>query len=103
MKPTNTNDPRYRAAYLAHMLAAPSSSPHVVACLVRDMQRAARSAVTYETNRCNYPMTEAQEKRSSRRIQKLEDGINARIAAGGDLRFDCDHVAIHDIETDHRG
>ena len=29
-----------------------------------------------------------------------KDLINARIAAGGDLRFDCDHVAIHDIETD---
>jgi len=29
-----------------------------------------------------------------------KDLINARIAAGGDLRFDCDNVAIHDIETD---
>ena len=29
-----------------------------------------------------------------------KDLINARIASGGDLRFDCDHVAIHDIETE---
>lgn len=29
-----------------------------------------------------------------------KDLINARLACGGDLRFDCDAVAIHDIESD---
>jgi p-hydroxybenzoate 3-monooxygenase len=29
-----------------------------------------------------------------------KDLINARLACGGDLRFDCDNVAIHDIESD---
>ena len=29
-----------------------------------------------------------------------KDLINARIASGGDLRFDCDNVAIHDIESE---
>ncbi len=30
-----------------------------------------------------------------------KDLIAARIAAGGDLRFDCDAVTIHDIESQH--
>ncbi len=29
-----------------------------------------------------------------------KDLINARLACGGDLRFDCENVAIHDIESD---
>jgi p-hydroxybenzoate 3-monooxygenase len=29
-----------------------------------------------------------------------KDLIAARLAAGGDLRFDCEGVAIHDVETD---
>jgi len=29
-----------------------------------------------------------------------KDLINARLACGGDLRFECDDVAIHDIESD---
>jgi p-hydroxybenzoate 3-monooxygenase len=29
-----------------------------------------------------------------------KDLINARLASGGDLRFDCDNVAVHDIESD---
>jgi len=29
-----------------------------------------------------------------------KDLINARLASGSDLRFDCDTVAIHDIESD---
>jgi p-hydroxybenzoate 3-monooxygenase len=29
-----------------------------------------------------------------------KDLINARLAGGGDLRFDCENVAIHDIESD---
>lgn len=29
-----------------------------------------------------------------------KDLINARLAAGGDLRFECDNVAIHDIESE---
>lgn len=111
MKPTNTNDSRYRAAYLAHVLAGhPGQTalnpPHVVAGLVLDMQRAAKSAVTYETNRCNYPMTEAQEERAQRRIERLQDGINARLAAawpgdaaprlslGGDPRGPCARLTV---------
>ena len=73
MKPNDTNDSRYRAAYLGCVLSAGMSArprPHVVAALVLDMQRAARSAVTYETNRCSHPMTEAQELRGERRIRR---------------------------------
>jgi p-hydroxybenzoate 3-monooxygenase len=29
-----------------------------------------------------------------------KDLINARLACGGDLRFDCDNVVIHDVESD---
>jgi len=113
MKPTDEKDSRYRAAYLAHALGQYSAeytisstrSPHVVAGLVLDMQRAARSAVTYETNRCSYPMTEAQEERAQRRIERLEAGINARLAAawpgsppvlslGGDPRGPCARLKV---------
>jgi len=106
MKPNDTNDSRYRAAYLAHVLAAlpvpcDRPSPHVAATLVLDMQRASRAARAWETRCCNHPLTEAQWRRGDRRIQKLRDGINARLrtvwpcalpprlALGGDPRGPC--------------
>ena len=108
MKPTDEKDSRYRAAYLAHALAELPGQPgarHGAARLVLDMQRAAKSAVTYETNRCSYPMTEAQEARAQRRIERLEAGINARLAAawpgsppvlslGGDPRGPCARLTV---------
>ena len=115
MKPNDTNDSRYRAAYLGCVLSAGMSArprPHVVAALVLDMQRAARAAVGYETRRCSYPMTEAQELRGERRIQRLQDGINARLAAvwpgeaspslslGGDPRGPCATLTVPGQEGD---
>jgi hypothetical protein len=44
------------------------------------MQRATRSARNFETNRCNYPMTEAQEARGQNRTANAQARINAMLA-----------------------
>ena len=78
----NTESPAFRAATLAAILARhyPDAMPHRVALVVDAVQRAARSARNFETARCSYPMTEAQEARGQNRTAKAQAAINATLA-----------------------
>ena len=78
----NPESPTFRAATLAAILARhyPNAMPHRVALAVDAMQRAARSARQFETHRCHYPVTEAQEARGQNRTAKAQAAINATLA-----------------------
>lgn len=80
------SDPK-RAAELGALLARhyPLASVHSVAVMVREMQGAARTAVAWETKRCNVPMSEAVSERGTARLAKLQDRLNAML----------DHAKLH--------
>jgi hypothetical protein len=109
------NTPAFRAAYLAALLAGDNVGhrPHEIACLVHDMQRAARSAVNYELARCNNYQTEDQQERAEKRLRKTEAAINDRLSAcgfpthrvklGGDPRGPCASLLIPGLPGDGWG
>lgn len=75
------SDPK-RAAELGALLARhyPLASVHCVGMVVREMQGAARTAVAWETKRCNVPMFEAVSERGTARLAKLQDRLNMMLA-----------------------
>jgi hypothetical protein len=78
----NPESPAFRAATLAAILARhyPVAMPHRVALTVDMMQRATRSARNFETNQCNYSMTEVQVDRGHKRMANAQARINAMLA-----------------------
>ena len=110
---TFRSDPK-RAAELAVILAqhaaecGASPTPHRVATLVVDMQKAARTAKRWAENECNYPTTEEQQKRAARREERALHAINEELAAyfqgtkdspptielGGDPRGPCARLHV---------
>jgi hypothetical protein len=115
-----------RSAYLGAILAAyvakcgATPSPVFIGRLVEDMQRAARASKGWEERRCNEPMTEAQTERGEKRIQRMQDKINAGLLAlvdggtlaaeyaptvdlGGDVRGPCGVLLIPGQENDGCG
>jgi hypothetical protein len=124
----NPESPAFRAATLAAILARhyPDATPHRVALAVDAMQRATRSARNFETNRCNYPMTEAQEARGQNRTAKAQAAINATlgdftlypaanphrfpehvspatVSLGGDCRGPCGSLVVPGLRGDGWG
>lgn len=100
----NRQSATFRAAELGAVLARHHASltPHHAALLVASMQSAARTAKNWEVRRCNEPMSEEQEESGHARLQRLQDGINAKLAEvgtatvslGGDPRGPCARLAI---------
>lgn len=119
------NDTRYRAAYLAALLARhyPDAKPHVIGRVVYEMQAAARAAKGWETKRCNVPMSERQEDAGRKRIDKMESTVNddlaklprwsdenngkpdapCTITLGGDPRGPCARLHVPDESGDGFG
>ena len=77
-----------RAAYLAVIIAqnCHTATPFRISLAVQAMQAAAKAAKADGVNRCNYPMTEKQEKRADKRLAKLEAAANEALTACGDQR-----------------
>lgn len=118
------SDPK-RAAELGALLARhyPLASIHCVGLAVREMQGAARTAVAWETKRCNVPMSEADDDRGRARLAKLQDRINAmlahtylhpigepapvedpaRLSLGGDVRGPCARLIVPGLDGDGLG
>lgn len=106
----NEQSTPFRAAELGAVLARyyPRLTPHHAAKLVAEMQSAARTAKRWEVDRCNVPMTEKQEESGHAQLQRLQDGLNAKLAEvataaeieaatvllGGDPRGPCARLSI---------
>ena len=125
------SDPK-RAAELGALLARhyPAASVHCVGLAVREMQGAARTAVAWETKRCNVPMSEAEDERGQARLKRLQGRLNAmldhaklyahpgvgelhkrcapmeqpaRLSLGGDPRGPCARLIVPGLEGDGFG
>ena len=118
------SDPK-RAAELGALLARhyPEASIHCVGLAVREMQGAARTAVAWETKRCNVTMSEADDDRGRARLAKLQDRLNAvlahtylhpigepapmeqpaRLSLGGDPRGACARLIVPGLDGDGFG
>lgn len=98
-----------RSAYLGAILATYAAnagaeiSPHQIGLAVEDMQRATRAAKNWEVRRCNEPMSEAQEERGHKRIERMQDAINATLARFGQHGADAGSGCKVDLGGDPRG
>lgn len=101
------SDPE-RAAELACILAlcavkhGATVKPHIVATLVGEMQKAARSAKRQAEHECDYQATDAQAMRAATRRHRAQSRINAALCAimGAD---DVDTVPAIKLGGDPRG
>jgi hypothetical protein len=82
MKMDQTNDPRYRAAELAALLARhyPDAPHHLVARVVFDMQTAAKKAKRLATQSCNGELSEAQDARADAWMAEKTAEVNTVLA-----------------------
>lgn len=112
MSDTYRSDPK-RAAELACILTlhialrSVAPKPHILAGVVADMQKVARTAKRAAENACNYPMTEKQQAAAEKRQNKAQTKINTALAQmmpghaeaptielGGDPRGPCARLHI---------
>ncbi|CAB4162077.1 hypothetical protein UFOVP786_24 [uncultured Caudovirales phage] len=76
------NESAARTAQIAVLLSQhyPDATPFFAADTAVRLYSAARAAKAWEEARCNYAMTEAQEERGTKRIDRMEVRLNARLA-----------------------